>query len=112
MRYPRQPKSFVANRIATFLPGNRVVPTCTLVETVSPTFFTHDVMRLLTFLQVDIFFNCLILMVTPVSLAIGLYGLISYGAALMQATMQATFLLEPVKTGGYGFELIQLAEGE
>lgn len=51
-------------------------------------------------------------MVTPVSLAIGLYGLISYGAALMQATMQATFLLEPVKTGGYGFELIQLAEGE
>lgn len=26
--------------------------------------------------------------------------------------MQATFLLEPVKTGGYGFELIKLAEGE
>ena len=51
-------------------------------------------------------------MVTPVSLAIGLYGLISYGAALMQATMQATFLLEPVKADGYGFGLIELAEGE
>lgn len=51
-------------------------------------------------------------MCTPVSLAIGLYGLISYGAALMQATMQATFVLEPVESGGYGFELIQLAEGE
>ena len=51
-------------------------------------------------------------MVTPVSLAIGLYALISYGAALMQATMQATFLLEPVKAGGYGFGLIELAEGK
>lgn len=111
-KYPRQPKSFVANRIATFLPGSRVVPNCTLAETVSPTFSGRNIMRLLTIRQVDIFVNCLILMVTPVSLAIGLYGLISYGAALMQATMQATFLLEPVKDGGYGFELLQLAEGE
>ena len=111
-KYPRQPKSFVANRIATFLPGNRVVPPCTLAETVSITLPIRNVMRLLTIRQVDIFINCLILMVTPVSLAIGLYGLIAYGTALMQATMQATFLLEPVKTGGYGFELIQLAEGE
>ena len=69
-------------------------------------------MRPLTVDQVHTFINCLILMVTPVSLAIGFYGLISYGAALMQATMQATFLLEPVKAGGYGFELIELAEGE
>lgn len=51
-------------------------------------------------------------MVTPVSLAIGLYGLISYGGALMQATMQSIFLLEPVEVGGYGFGLIELAEGE
>ena len=51
-------------------------------------------------------------MFTPVSIAIGLYGLISYGAALMQATMQATFLLEPLEDGGYGFELTQLAEGQ
>lgn len=40
-------------------------------------------MRLLIIRQMDILINCLILMVTPVSLAIGLYGLISYGAALM-----------------------------
>ena len=111
-RYPRQPTSFVANRIATFLPGNKVVPSYTLAETVSPVFPSQNIMRLLTIEQGHIFTNCLILMVTPVSLAIGLYGLISYGAALMQATMQATFLLEPVKTGSYGFELIQLAEGE
>lgn len=111
-KYPQQPKSFAANRIATFLPGNRVVPACTLAESVSPTLSSLNGMRLLTFRQLNIVRNCLILMVTPVSLAIGLYGLIAYGAALMQATMQATFLLEPVKTGGYGFELIQLAEGE
>ena len=33
--YPHQPKSFAANRIATLLPGNRVVPACTFSETVS-----------------------------------------------------------------------------
>ena len=33
--YPRQPESFVANRIATLLPGNRVVPVCTLAKTVN-----------------------------------------------------------------------------
>ena len=44
-------------------------------------------------------------------LVVGLYTLISYGSALMQATMQATFLLAPVESGGYGLELIQLAEG-
>ena len=37
-RYPRQSKSFVDNRIATFLPGNRVVPACTLAENVSIAF--------------------------------------------------------------------------
>ena len=36
-KYPQQPNAFVANRIATFLPGNNVVPACTLAETVSPT---------------------------------------------------------------------------
>ena len=30
----------------------------------------------------------------------------------MQANMQAIFLLEPIKAGGYGLELEQLAEGE
>ena len=52
------------------------------------------------------------LTVTPVTFAIGLYGLISFGASLMQANMQAIFLLEPIKAGGYGLELEQLAEGE
>lgn len=42
-KYPRQPESFLANRIATFLPGNRVVPACTLAETVSPTFSSQNV---------------------------------------------------------------------
>ena len=34
--YPRRPDSFFTNRIATFLPGTRVVPACTFAETVSP----------------------------------------------------------------------------
>ena len=33
-QYPRQPESFIANRVATLLPGNRVVPKCTIAETV------------------------------------------------------------------------------
>ena len=36
-KYPRQPNSFVANRVATFLPGNKVVPAHTPREIVSPT---------------------------------------------------------------------------
>ena len=35
-KYPRQPSSFVANRVATFLPGNKVVPSHTPKEIVSP----------------------------------------------------------------------------
>ena len=35
--YPVQPESFVANRVATFLPGNRIVPRATTAETVSST---------------------------------------------------------------------------
>ena len=33
--YPVQPDSFLSNRIATFLPGTKVVPHTTLAETVS-----------------------------------------------------------------------------
>lgn len=36
-KYPRQPNSFVANRVATFLPGYKVVPSHTPREIVSPT---------------------------------------------------------------------------
>ena len=50
-------------------------------------------------------------MVMPVTLAVGFYGVISYGNALMQATMQSVFLLEPIEHGGYGLELLALAEG-
>ena len=35
IQYPQQPTAFVANRIATLLPGNRVVPPCSMSETVS-----------------------------------------------------------------------------
>lgn len=34
VQYPHAKESFVAKRIATFLPGNRVVPPCTFSETV------------------------------------------------------------------------------
>jgi MFS family permease len=34
-RYPSRPESFVANRVATFLPGNKVVPKSTLSDFVS-----------------------------------------------------------------------------
>ena len=36
-KYPRQPDSFVANRVATFLPGKKVIPSHTPREIVSPT---------------------------------------------------------------------------
>ena len=110
--YPHQPEQVIANRIATFLPGKRVVPPCTFLETVSSTSPNKHARRLLTEAQVRVFTNCMTLTFTPVTLAIGLFGLISFGASLMQATMQATFLLEPLKEGGYGFELMQLAEGD
>ena len=38
VKYPLQPSSFLANRTATLLPGNRVVPKCTFSETVSRIF--------------------------------------------------------------------------
>lgn len=62
--------------------------------------------------QIRVFLNCLILTVTPVTILIGLYGLISFGSFLMQATMQATFLLQPTEEHGYGFKLAQLAESK
>ena len=36
-QYPRQPMSFMANRVATFLPGTKVIPSHTPTEIVSPT---------------------------------------------------------------------------
>ena len=41
-KYPRQPKSFVANRMATFLLGNKVVPFHTPREIVSQIFLDKD----------------------------------------------------------------------
>ena len=46
--YPQPPKSFLANRAATLLPGNRVVPACTVPEVVSLKNLVHRSMTRLT----------------------------------------------------------------
>ena len=42
-QYPHQPEQFVANRIATLFPGNKVVPTSTFSESVSQPFSAQKV---------------------------------------------------------------------
>lgn len=89
--YPEKPKSFLANRLATFLPGSRVVPKQSFSHVAK-----HATMPFL-------------IGAAPATIIIGLFAFISFGFQLMLTVIQNVFLQEPIFIGGYGFTLQQNA---
>ncbi|KAL6717388.1 hypothetical protein ACLMJK_005303 [Lecanora helva] len=85
--YPAQTQWFFSNRIATFFPGTKVVPSTTLAETGRVTALPF------------------IIAVTPAALIIGSFAMISFGFNVMLQVLQNVFIETPVKKHGYGFDL-------
>ncbi|KAA8642053.1 hypothetical protein EYZ11_005592 [Aspergillus tanneri] len=85
------PKSWLANRIATFLPGLKTTP---------PNKGQDFVRRAIVPFQVTF---------APITLLTGTYIFIALGLPIMQASTLATFLQPPEEAGGYGFSSLQMA---
>ncbi|KAH8696029.1 synaptic vesicle transporter [Talaromyces proteolyticus] len=85
------PKSWVANRIATYLPGIRTRPAGKGAEFVRQAF---------TPLQITF---------APITLLMGTYIFIALGLPIMQASKLTTYVQPPVAAGGYGFSSLQMA---
>uniref|UniRef100_A0A093V926 Putative MFS-type transporter n=1 Tax=Talaromyces marneffei PM1 TaxID=1077442 RepID=A0A093V926_TALMA len=85
------PKSWIANRIATFLPGTRTQPAGKGPELIK---------RAIIPLQITF---------APITLLMGTYIFIALGLPIMQASTLATYLQPPTEVGGYGFSSLQTA---
>lgn len=85
------PEGFIANRIATFLPGTRIVPRKSVGELVRIASVPFKIAA------------------TPVSLMLGIFTLFSFGFSVAMNSLTPVWLQKPVKAGGYGFTPIQNA---
>lgn len=84
-----RPRSYISNRVATFLPGTQIVP-------------RSDGARLSPFTSIQIG-------LCPLTLLAGLLLTVDYGWLIAQNTLIAVFLQNPPSEGGYGFTPAQNA---
>ncbi|KAM0514987.1 hypothetical protein ACHAPE_006309 [Trichoderma viride] len=85
------PKGFIGNRIATFLPGTRIVPRRSVGELVRIASIPFKIAA------------------TPVSLMLGIFTLFSFGFSVAMNSLTPVWLQKPVEARGYGFTPIQNA---
>lgn len=90
--YPERPKPFVANRVATFFLGTKVVPAVNRSE------LLHSAIAPFA------------IGVSPVTILTGTFQLLSFGWFSMVVTLLTVYLQEREKRGGYGFTPQQNAE--
>ncbi|KFX92357.1 hypothetical protein O988_07311 [Pseudogymnoascus sp. VKM F-3808] len=90
---PPLPKSWFANRVATFLPGIKT-------QAVGPGKGAAVYRRFIVPLQITI---------TPITLLVGTFVFVALGLPIMQASTLAIYLMPPISAGGYGFSALQLA---
>ncbi|KAI9743772.1 MAG: hypothetical protein M1818_002505 [Claussenomyces sp. TS43310] len=106
------PKAWLANRVATFLPGTRTQPVGKASEAAShppgSSTITNSVLQL-TVDQVRRFIVPLQITVTPITLLVGTFVFAALGLPIMQASTVAIYLTTPTAVGGYGFSSLQLA---
>lgn len=103
------PKDWVANRVATFLPGTRTQPRGKAAELVSVKVMTAFCVQLLTPQQLKRFIIPFQITFTPITLLTGTYIFVALGLPIMQASTLATYLSPPTEAGGYGFSSLQVA---
>ncbi|QGA17659.1 hypothetical protein EYB26_005334 [Talaromyces marneffei] len=89
--HPPLPKTWLANRVATFFPGTKTQPAGKGKEFVR---------RAITPFQITF---------APITLLMGTYIFVALGLPIMQASTLATFMEPPVVAGGYGFSSLQMA---
>ncbi|KAF5868208.1 putative polyamine transporter protein [Botrytis fragariae] len=89
---PDPPSSFIANRIATFLPGTKVTPKTSFSQTLK------------------IAKTPFLIAISPVCLVLSIFTLTNFGFYVAMNSLSPTFLQKPVATGGYGFTTWQNAE--
>ncbi|TVY85567.1 putative MFS-type transporter [Lachnellula suecica] len=86
-----EPRSFIQTRIATFLPGTKVVP--------SPTIRTVLKSAITPFL----------IGTAPITILAGLYAFVAFGFTIMINIVTTIILQTPSEFGGYGFSPLQNA---
>ena len=89
--YPKPPKSWIKNRMATFFLGTRVMPRTSARE------------------ALDVATDELLIGLCPVTVLSGIFLLIVFGWVVGLNTVLSIFIQEPVSEGGYGFTPIQNA---
>ena len=99
------PKSYMANRVATFLPGTRTQPSGKGQEFVSPCLGMALLISSFPnmFLQIRRFIIPFQITFAPITLLVGTYVFIALGLPIMQASTLAIYLMPPAMAGGYGF---------
>jgi hypothetical protein len=85
------PEGFIANRIATFLPGTRITPRKSVGELARIAIVPFKITA------------------TPVSLMLGTFTLFSFGLTVAMNSLAPVWLQKPAADGGYGFTPIQNA---
>ncbi|PWY76506.1 putative polyamine transporter [Aspergillus sclerotioniger CBS 115572] len=83
--YPAQPSSYWANRVATFLPGHRIIP----AEPWSQIARTAQ--------------KPLVILTAPITVIAGGYIFICFAFVILANVLLTMFLEAPVTQGGYGF---------
>jgi hypothetical protein len=105
------PASFIANRIATFLPGNKVTTESSFAYTVSSfKSYRFTVQSVLIMIQMKITRAPFLISLSPVTLILSVFTLIHFGFYVAMNSLSPVFLQKPVKAGGYSFTVKQNAE--
>ncbi|KAF7885854.1 uncharacterized protein EAF02_004363 [Botrytis sinoallii] len=89
---PDPPSSFIANRIATFLPGTKVTSRTSFSQTLKIAKFPF------------------LIAISPVCLVFSIFTLTNFGFYVAMKSLSPTFLQKPVAAGGYNFTTRQNAE--
>ena len=85
--WPSQPSNFAANRVATFLPGSKIVPKSSLSKTG------------------ESFMTPFLILISPPTLIIGCFLVVNFGLFIALWGVENVFLETPAEEGGYGFSL-------
>jgi MFS family permease len=85
------PQGFLSNRIATFLPGNRVTLHTPFSDTLRISALPFKIA------------------LQPVTLIIAVYSLVNFGFYVAMNSLSPVFLQKPVAAGGYGFNTMSNA---
>ena len=106
------PEGFLANRAANFLCGARVIPSITATKTVSCNASWTQLDGFSFIIQISIFFDSILIGISPVTLLCGGLTLVDFGFAAFFNIVLTVFLQDPIDEGGYAFTPTQNAACE